>query len=140
MGLFSPYKKHANPFRYTPRYYDPEKERREQRRRELHGTSSDQDEQGYTPGQYIRTKRQARFERTSATSPRSQSGMPKLVIAAGIVLLLAFVYMLYPRIVGAFMTANQQSATHKSQAAQEVEEFNPYAPITIVPNDYTEEE
>ena len=27
MGLFSPYKRHANPFNYIPRYFDPEKER-----------------------------------------------------------------------------------------------------------------
>lgn len=139
MGLFTPHKKHANPFRYTPRYYDPEKERREQRRRELHGTSSQQDGEEYTPGQYIRTKRQARFERASASNSRKQSGMPKLVIAAGIVLLITFVYMLYPRIVGAFLTANSTHSETKSQAARDVEEFNPYAPITIVPNDYKEE-
>ena len=60
MGLFTPVKKHANKFRYIPRYYDPEKERREQRRRELHGTSSELDGQEYQPGQYIRTQREAR--------------------------------------------------------------------------------
>ena len=60
MGLFSPVKKHANKFRYIPRYYDPEKERREQRRKELHGTSSELDSAEYQPGQYIRTQREAR--------------------------------------------------------------------------------
>lgn len=34
---FSPFKKHANKFNYIPRYYDPEKEAREQRRAELRG-------------------------------------------------------------------------------------------------------
>lgn len=29
---FTPFKKHANKFNYIPRYYDPEKEAREQRR------------------------------------------------------------------------------------------------------------
>ena len=37
MGLFTPVKKHPNRFNYTPRYYDPVKEAREQRRRELRG-------------------------------------------------------------------------------------------------------
>ena len=59
MGLFTPVKKHANKFRYIPRYYDPEKERREQRRKELCGVSSDDDGE-YTPGKYIRTQREAR--------------------------------------------------------------------------------
>ena len=31
------------------------------------------------------------------------------------------------------------AAAPAEQAAQEVEEFNPYTPITIVPNDYKEE-
>ena len=34
---FSPFKKHANKFNYIPRYYDPEAERRAQRRAELRG-------------------------------------------------------------------------------------------------------
>ena len=34
---FTPFKKHANKFNYIPRYYDPEKEAREQRRAELRG-------------------------------------------------------------------------------------------------------
>ena len=34
---FSPFKKRANKFNYTPRYYDPEKEAREQRRAEMFG-------------------------------------------------------------------------------------------------------
>ena len=34
---FTPFKKHANRFQYTPRYYDPQKEAREQRRAVLSG-------------------------------------------------------------------------------------------------------
>lgn len=34
---FTPFKRHANKFNYIPRYYDPEKEAREQRRAELRG-------------------------------------------------------------------------------------------------------
>ena len=33
MGLFTPVKKHPNRFNYIPRYYDPVKEAREQRRK-----------------------------------------------------------------------------------------------------------
>ncbi len=143
MGLFTPHKKHANPFRYIPRYYDPEKERREQRRRELHGTSNEQEMEAgeaYTPGQYIRARRKARLERASAANSRKQTGLPKLALVAGIALLIIFVYMLYPRIVGAFATVNRaMQAEQKSQAEYEVEAFNPHAPITIVPNDYKEE-
>ena len=36
---FSPFKKHANKFNYIPRYYDPEEERRAQRRAKLLGES-----------------------------------------------------------------------------------------------------
>ena len=34
---FTPFKRHPNKFNYIPRYYDPEKEAREQRRAELRG-------------------------------------------------------------------------------------------------------
>ena len=34
MGWFTPYKRRANEFNYTPRFYDPVKEAREQRRAE----------------------------------------------------------------------------------------------------------
>ncbi len=134
MGLFSPVKKHANKFRYIPRYYDPEKERREQRRRELHGTSSEQDGVEYTPGQYIRTQREARRLAQSGNSGgRKMPSMAVMMILAVTVIVL---YMLYPRIIEAF---NGARTTPEERAKQEMEEFNPYAPITIVPNDYKEE-
>ena len=53
---------------------------------------------------------------------------------AGIVLIVLLAYMLYPRIVSAFATA--QTA---EQSRTQSEEFNPYTPITVVPNDYKEE-
>lgn len=134
MGLFTPVKKHANKFRYIPRYYDPEKERREQRRKELHGTSSEQEGQEYQPGQYIRTQREARRVAQSSNSVgrKTPSMMFLMLIAVAVVVL----YMLYPRIVEAFSTAR---TTPEERAKQEIEEFNPYTPITIVPNDYKEE-
>ena len=134
MGLFTPVKKHANKFRYIPRYYDPEKERREQRRRELHGTSSEDDNTEYTPGQYIRTQREAR----RASQYRNEGGrkMPSMMVLMLLAVAVIIVYMLYPRIVEAFTTAR---TTPEERALQEVREFDPYAPITIVPNDYKEE-
>ena len=134
MGLFTPVKKHANKFRYIPRYYDPEKERREQRRKELHGTSSEMDGQEYQPGQYIRTQRDAR--RAAQSANKDERRMPSMMILMLLALAIIVVYMLYPRIVDAFTTAR---TTPEERMQQEVEEFNPYTPITIVPNDYKEE-
>ena len=45
---FTPFKRHPNKFNYTPRYYDPEKEAREQRRAELRGERAGDGE--YEPG------------------------------------------------------------------------------------------
>ncbi|MBR2031903.1 MAG: hypothetical protein IKA04_06785 [Alistipes sp.] len=134
MGLFSPVKKHANKFRYIPRYYDPEKERREQRRRELHGTSSEQEGQEYQPGQYIRTQRDAR--RVAKSNNEGGRKMPSMLFLMLLAVLVIIVYMLYPRIVESFSSAR---TSPDEQAQREIEEFNPYTPITIVPNDYKEE-
>jgi type VI protein secretion system component VasF len=134
MGLFTPVKKHANKFRYIPRYYDPEKERREQRRKELHGTSSEQEGQEYQPGQYIRTQREARRVAQSVNEGRRK--MPSMFVLMLLAAAVVVLYMMYPRIVDAF-TATRTSP--EEQMKQEIEEFNPYAPITIVPNDYKEE-
>ena len=59
MSFFRPHKTKPRQFNYIPRHYDPVKEERDRRRRELHGTST-QDDQEYTPGKYIRTQREAR--------------------------------------------------------------------------------
>ena len=133
MGLFSPVKRHANKFRYIPRYYDPEKERRDQRRKELCGVSS-QDEGEYTPGQYIRTQRDAR--RAAQSANKDERRMPSMMILMLLALAIIVVYMLYPRIMEAFTAAR---TTPEERMQQEIEEFNPYTPITIVPNDYKEE-
>ena len=134
MGLFTPVKKHANKFRYIPRYYDPEKERRDQRRRELHGTSSELDNAEYQPGQYIRTQRDAR--RAAKQSNEGGRKMPSTMLLMLFAVLVIIIYMLYPRIVDAFTAVR---TTPEERMQQEIEEFNPYTPITIVPNDYKEE-
>ena len=136
MGLFSPPKKRANQFNYIPRYYDPEKERREQRRRGLRGESAD-DTTPYTPGKYIRTVREARAERKA--QQKSDNGTPRAVIFFGIAIIIVVAYMLVPRIVNIITMAGKKADPAVEQAEYEHEVFNPYTPITIVPNDYQEE-
>ncbi len=126
---FTPFKRHANRFNYTPRYYDPDKEAREQRRAELFGQRADDGD--YVPGKYIRTQREARSVRRNAAASRSQGKLWLMVLAA--VVLVLFVFLVYPRIVAAFQTAGREAAPQTTE-----EEFDPYAPITVVPNDYQE--
>lgn len=136
MGLFSPVKRRANQFNYIPRYYDPEKERREQRRRELRGESVD-DTTPYTPGKYIRTVREARAERKE--QQKQSNGTPRALFVFGVAIVVLIAYMLVPRIANIITMAGKQSNPEVRQAELESEVFNPYAPITIVPNDYQEE-
>lgn len=134
MSFFSPYKRHADKFNYRPRYYDPDREQREQRRAELRGERLDDDEE-YTPGKYIRTQRAAR-EARRAKDGDSGSRMKMWVLGVGVLLLALFLYLLYPRIVAMFEMAYGDK--RPAQGVEEYEEFDPYAPITIVPNDYEE--
>lgn len=136
MGLFSPSKKHANKFNYIPRFYDPEKDRREQRRRELRGQSAD-DDTPYAPGKYIRTVREARAERKA--QQKANSGTPRALMVFGVAIIIIIAYMLVPRIVNIITMANSKSNPVVEQAELDNSTFNPYTPITIVPNDYQEQ-
>ena len=145
MGLFSPPKKRTNQFNYIPRYFDPEKERREQRRAELRGERSD-DATEYTPGKYIRTQREARAARREE-SQRSQS-RPIWKLLLGAVAMLLLIAILLPRLVAAFQTAGTKRAEEALptwQARETTDELDQRGisdlewqaqPITIVPNDY----
>lgn len=140
MGWFSPYKRHANSFNYKPRYYDPDKEAREQRRAELRGERLD-DGGEYTPGKYIKAKREARELKREQESKRANSDkrMKMWTMGVGIILLVAIVYLLVPRLGAIFEMATTDSSVNKfERQVQEVEEFDPYAPLIIVPNDYQE--
>ena len=140
MGWFTPYKRRANEFNYTPRFYDPVKEAREQRRAELRGERMD-DDTDYTPGKYIRAKRDARVVANSKRSKNDGGGKMKMwAMGVGVMLLAIFMYMLVPRIASIFEQAQGDSAgsTQYEQQMEEYEEFNPYAPLIIVPNDYEE--
>lgn len=132
---FTPFKRHPNKFNYIPRYYDPEKEAREQRRAELRGERAEDADREYQPGQYIRTQREARDARRSNEEERGRIRVLKM--AAGAVLVLLFIYLLYPKL--ADMVLQLRQPARPVPAAQAEGEFNPYAPIVVVPNDYQEE-
>ena len=134
LGL-TPFKRHANKFNYIPRYYDPVKEAREQRRAELRGERAEDANREYTPGQYIRTQRDARAARRAGTGRKGQGRVLKLIVAAALLLLV--ISLIYPKLADAFLSMRPQPAP--VQTEQAAEEFNPYAPITVVPNDYQEE-
>ena len=140
MGFFSPYKRHANQFSYKPRYYDPDKEAREQRRAELRGERSDDDSE-YTPGKYIRAKREAReAKRAQQDKRKTNGGMVKFITMALLAVLLFFIVMvIVPRLGAIFemATGDPSVAAAKSEKVEEAE-FDPYAPFVIVPNDYVE--
>lgn len=142
MGFFSPHKRHANKFNYTPRYYDPAKEERERRRAELRGERRDVENSGeYEPGKYIRAKREAREARLAQEKKQKNSDkrMNMWVMGLGLILLVVFIYVLVPRIGAIFeMATSDSSSKQVERQMQEYEEFNPYAPIVIVPNDYQE--
>lgn len=139
MGFFSPYKRHANQFSYKPRFYDPDKEAREQRRAELRGERSD-DSSEYTPGKYIRAKREAReAKRVQQDKRKANGGMVKFITMALLAILLFFIVMvIVPRLGAIFeMATGNSSAAAKTEKVEEGE-FDPYAPFVIVPNDYVE--
>ena len=54
-------------------------------------------------------------------------------------MVLLFIQLLYPRLT-ALMTGMNRPATLQEQLQAEYGDFDPTAPITIVPNDYVEEE
>lgn len=140
MGWFSPYKRHANNFNYTPRYYDPAKEAREQRRTELRGERLD-DGGEYTPGKYIKAKREARDLRREQEAKKNQSEkhIKMWTMGVALILLAVLIYMLIPRLGNIFeMAMTDSSVKQYEQQQQEVDAFDPYAPLIIVPNDYEE--
>lgn len=136
MGLFSPYKRHANQFSYTPRYYDPEKEAREQRRAELRGERSD-DTGEYTPGKYIRTQSEARQQSRAKRKSNVLGGSTRIISLVVVMLLVfLFVYVLVPRVGAIF----EMATTAPAPVEKATDDFDPYAPLIIVPNDYVEGE
>ena len=88
---FTPFKRHANKFNYIPRYYDPEKEAREQRRAELRGERAEDGDGEYRPAQYIRTGeayddlwRKRVQEARAGGGAREKGSMPRISRRPGI--------------------------------------------------------
>lgn len=145
---FTPFKKHANKFNYIPRYYDPEKEAREQRRAELRGERAEDAGREYRPGQYIRTQREARAARRTREEERGRMRIWKM--AAGAVLVLLFIYLLYPRLADMLLRSRTAPAAAETAAPARTEPRDAFdqshvsdvewqeQPIVIVPNDYEE--
>ena len=143
MSIFRPHKSKPRQFNYIPRFYDPVKEQREQRRAELRGErrQNEKKSEEYEPGQYIRAKREAREARLVKEKQQSRSDkrMNMWVMGAGLILVAIFIYALVPRLAAIFEMAKSDSSTVlEERQMQEYKEFNPYAPIVIVPNDYQE--
>lgn len=98
MSIFRPHKTKPRQFNYTPRFYDPVKEALNQRRRELHGTSSDRDDVPYSPGDYLRMKREARRESHESQSKSASNRLLRYGVLIAVVGL--GVAYLMPRVVG----------------------------------------
>ncbi len=136
MRGFGPIKKHAREFKYTPRYYDPVREERDRRRQELRGTSAATSDEEYTPGDYIRRQSEARRSRQNLG--KRQSGRSTMIfMVLGAVLIFMLAYIMLPKLIGAFTMSG--TTPTKIEAVDEYKEFDPYAPLRIVPNDYNGE-
>ena len=106
MSIFRPHKTKPRQFNYIPRHYDPVKEERDRRRRELHGTSTLDDEE-YTPGKYIRTQREARD--ASRGERTGYEGLGRIA-AIAIVMVLAMLIFI-PRFMRFVERANEEKIT-----------------------------
>ena len=100
----------------------------------MRGERAEDADREYQPGQYIRTQRDARAARRADEDRAGQVRILKMAAAA--VLVLLFIYLLYPKLADVFLRARTAPATETQQVGEE--EFNPYAPIRVVPNDYEE--
>ena len=114
MSFFRPHKSKPRQFNYIPRYYDPVKEERDQRRKELHGTSSLDEEEEYVPGKYIRTQREARDASRGDSNNGSLRRIRNLTIIA--VIIGAFGLMVVPRFVTLATKAKEE---REAEAAQQ---------------------
>ncbi len=121
MSFFRPHKTKPRQFNYIPRHYDPVKEEREQRRKELHGTSSEDDMEEYVPGKYIRTQREARDAARESDSNSSSTKIRNMAIMA--VMLGIFTLVIVPRFVTFFNMAREEQEANKAaeESAMEAE-------------------
>ena len=112
MSFFRPHKTKPRQFNYIPRHYDPVREERDRRRRELHGTST-QDDEEYTPGKYIRTQREARD--ASRGERTGYEGLGRIA-AIAVVMVLAMLLFI-PRFMRFVERANEEKLTQQGVPA-----------------------
>ena len=127
MSFFRPHKTKPRQFNYIPRHYDPVKEERDRRRRELHGTSTEDDET-YAPGKYIRTQREARD--ASRGERTGYEGLGRIAII-GVVMVVAMLVFL-PRFMRFAERANEEKITKQSVPAGRVEEKSDDGTVSIL--------
>lgn len=113
MSIFRPHKTKPRQFNYIPRYYDPVKEERNLRRKQLHGTSTESDNEEYVPGKYVRTQREAR---EIAREERGSEGLSKIrgLIVVTVVIALGVMWLM-PHIMNFVIAANEEKLTAKGE-------------------------
>ena len=116
MSIFRPHKTKPRQFNYIPRYYDPVKEERNVRRKQLHGTSSESDGEEYVPGKYVRTQREAR---EISRGERSDEGMSKIrgLVVVTVVIALGVMWLL-PHIMNFVIAASEEKQATNGTAQQ----------------------
>ncbi|MBO5901892.1 MAG: hypothetical protein J6Q36_05715 [Alistipes sp.] len=116
MSIFRPHKTKPRQFNYIPRYYDPVKEERNLRRKQLHGTSSESDGEEYIPGKYVRTQREAR---EISRGERSDEGMSKIrgLVVVTVVIALGVMWLL-PHIMNFVIAASEEKQATNGTAQQ----------------------
>ena len=127
MSFFRPHKTKPRQFNYIPRHYDPVKEERDRRRRELHGTSTEDDE-AYTPGKYIRTQREARD--ASRGERTGYEGLGRIAVI-GVAMVLAMLIFL-PRFMRFAERANEEKITQQSAAQSREAEKSEDGSVSIL--------
>ena len=120
MSIFRPHKTKPRQFNYIPRYYDPVKEERNLRRKQLHGTSSESDNEEYVPGKYVRTQREAR---EMSRGERGGEGLSKIrgLVVVTVVIALGIMWLL-PRIMNFVIAANEEKMAQSGTEVQNMGE------------------
>ena len=131
MSIFRPHKTKPRQFNYIPRYYDPVKEERNERRKQLHGTSKQSDNEVYTPGKYVRTQREARDAVRENERGAGLSKLRSLVVVAVAIGLGTMI--LLPRIMDFVIKADEEKRGEKS-AVREAREGEVF-PIEFIYNE-----
>ena len=131
MSIFRPHKTKPRQFNYIPRYYDPVLNERNERRKQLHGTSKQSDNEVYTPGKYVRTQREARDAVRENERGAGLSKLRSLVVVAVAIGLGTMI--LLPRIMDFVIKADEEKRGEKS-AVREAREGEVF-PIEFIYNE-----